>query len=141
MIQTAISPATRDLAQRLQAFEQDAPVIADEDRLATCRVCEKLIRSLRLTVGAEGIRALLQRALTLAQREAPALREVTVQSDCSLKGLEGEAVGASSVLVAHLIELLATFIGRGLTSRLLHEVWPEVQGMDEIAERDSYEQQ
>ena len=120
----------RDLAERLVAFEAAETTISPADSVATCRVCEKLRRPLSALTGAAGFSSLLARALTLAKRECPALGAVGVNPDGSLDGLVGEAARASSVLVAHLLDLLATFIGETLTMRLLHDVWPDLPGPD-----------
>ena len=141
MIRTEINPATTELAERLVAFEKGAPILAAEDGLATCRVCEKLRRPLTQLVGTAGVSSLLQRALTLAKREAPALHGVQVLAEGRLAGLEEEAAGASCVLIAHLIQLLMTFIGEGLTFRLLHDIWPEMKGLNESTGKGGYEQQ
>jgi hypothetical protein len=58
---------------------------------------------------------------------------VMVREDGSLEGLEGIAqsqeAGAAEeaglVLVAHLLELLVTFIGEPLTLRLVRDKWPD----------------
>ena len=131
MIQTEVNPAIRRLAERLLALEKDTPIVAEEDLVATCRVWEKLRRPLRHLVGSAGVNSLLQRALTLAKRECPVLGGVQVMDDGSLVGLQGDAAKASSMLVAHLIQLLVTFIGEGLTLRLLRGTWPEVENLDE----------
>lgn len=130
----------RHLADWLVALENEAQTIAPEDRLATCRVCEKLRRPLCNLVGSLGFTSLLQRALTLAQRESPALNGVEVMADGSMLGLEGAAAQASSTLVAHLILLLMTFIGESLTLTLLHDIWPEIKGLDEPLVKDGYEE-
>ena len=139
MTQTEIHPATKRLAERLLALEEVAPVVAEEDLRATCRVCERLRRPLTHLVGSAGVISLWQRALTLAKRECPALGGVRVVEDASLVGLEGEAAKASSALVAHLVQLLVTFIGEGLTRRLLHDIWPELKDLDEPTGHGSYE--
>ena len=54
-------------------------------------------------------------------------------------GLEDTAVGAVPILVAHLIQLLITFIGESLTLTLLQDIWPEIQGPDELTGKDGYE--
>lgn len=130
MPETELNPAIRRLAERLLALEKGATTVVPEDRLATCRVFEKLRRPLSHLVGSVGGNALTQRALALAKRECPALSSVQVLDDGSLAGLEGEAAEASSLLIAHLIQLLVTFIGVGLTLRLLHDIWPEMSGLD-----------
>jgi hypothetical protein len=136
-IHTQINPAIRELVEQLESFEHAAPGISDTS--ITCPVCEKLVEPLRLMVGSAGVNSLLQRALTLAQREASALSKVEVQSDGSLKGLKGDALSGSSVLVAHLIELLVTFIGESLTFRLLGEAWPELQALRNSAGNGDHE--
>jgi hypothetical protein len=136
-IHTQINPAIRELVEQLEGFEHAAPGIANTS--VTCPVCEKLIQPLRLMVGSAGVSSLLQRALTLAQREASALSKVEVQSGGLLKGLEDDALSGSSVLVAHLIELLVTFIGESLTFRLLHEAWPELQALKNSAGNGDHE--
>lgn len=125
MSRTGASQAARELADRLVAFEATQPV-SDEDRMATCRVCEKLRRPLSHLTGPAGFSSLLSRSLTLAQGDAPVLREVRVTEDGALEGLEGEAAQASATLVAQLLELLITFVGESLTLRLLHDVWPDL---------------
>ncbi len=139
MPQTELNPAIRRLAERLLALEKDAPIVA-EDLSATCRVYEKLRRPLSHLVGSAGVSSLLGRALTVATRECPALSGVRVMEDASLVGLEGEAAEASSVLVAHLLQLLVTFIGESLTLRLVQDVWPEVKGLNEPTGKGDYEQ-
>lgn len=120
--------AMRQLAERLVAFEAAETNILEGDAVATCRVCEKLRRLLSTFTGTAGFSSLLTRSLTLAKREAPALSAVRVDSDGSMTGMEGEAARACSVLVAHLLSLLTTFVGETLTMRLLHDVWPEFSG-------------
>jgi hypothetical protein len=115
------------------------PFIAAEDALATCRVCEKLRRPLSNLVGRAAFTSLLQRALTLAKRESPALSGVEVRDDGSLSGFEGAATASRPVLIAHLIQLLITFIGEGLTVTLLLDNWPELKGLDEPAGKAGYE--
>lgn len=119
-----VSQAAKELADRLVAFEATQPV-SEGDRIATCRVCERLRRPLSHLTGPAGYSSLLSRALTLAQRDAPVLRQVRVTENGDLDGLEDEAAQASATLVAQLIELLITFIGESLTLRLLQDIWPD----------------
>lgn len=129
MSRNNVSSNTRDLAQRLVAHEVAAEV-SDEDRSSTCRVCEKLRRPLILLTGSAGYRSLLARALTLAKRESPALSVVQIKDDCSLDGLEGEAVKANVIIISQLLGLLTAFIGEPLTLRLVHDVWPDLPGIE-----------
>lgn len=130
MIQSGIKSETRELAEKLVALEAASQSISTSDRLATCRVCEKLRRPLVMLTGTAGYSSLLSRALTLAKRESPILNAVQVRPDGSLEGLEGEAAQAHPMLVGYLLSLLITFIGETLTMRLLHDIWPDLPGLD-----------
>ena len=126
-------PVSRNLARRLLTYEAAAGNTSDPTESAASRVCEKLRRPLCSLAGVAGFRSLLSRALTLARVEAPSLGVVQVATDGSLKGLDelgpqetndpSEAGGA--ILIAQLLGLLLTFIGEGLTLRLVQDVWPE----------------
>ena len=126
MNQTAATASVREMADQLIAFESASQSVMDADANATCRVCEKLRRPLITLAGTAGFSSLLQRALSLARREAPVLDDVSVEPDGSLKGLDGPAALATPILVAHLLSLLVTFIGLTLTMRLLHDIWPNM---------------
>ena len=130
MNRAGVSTETRELAERLVAFEATAQRSSRQDALSTCRVCEKLRRPLCILTGTAGFSSLFTRALTLAKREAPALSVVTVNSDGSLTGLEGDVIKANTILIAHLLSLLITFIGEALLMRLLHDVWPDLPSAD-----------
>jgi hypothetical protein len=96
------------------------------------RVCEKLKISVSRLAGADGWASLLRRSLALAREQVPSLGRVTLKPDCSMEGLEAVAAQdaqsgaeAGAAIVAHLLELLVTFIGEPLTLRLLRESWPD----------------
>ncbi|MGC2232659.1 MAG: hypothetical protein WBA09_14245 [Candidatus Acidiferrum sp.] len=85
--------------------------------------------------GVAGFRSLLSRALTLARSEAPSLSAVQVAADGSLQGLDelepqidkDQAREVGVILIAKLIELLLSFMGEGLTLRLVvSEVLPHL---------------
>ena len=128
-----LPPQTRDLAQRLLAYENDAGETSNPREFPAFRVCEKLRQPIIALAGVAGFRSLLSRALTLATAEAPSLSAVQVTEDGSLKGLDelepqidkGQARDGGAMLIAQLIGLLLTFIGEGLTLRLVQDVWPE----------------
>src|SRR5512133_2786039 len=127
-------PETQDLARRLLAHEAMAGNTSERTEPAVFRVCEKLRPPLCALAGVAGFRSLLSRALTLAKAEAPSLSAVQVTADGSLKGLgelesqtdKEQARDGGAILVAQLIGLLLTFIGEGLTLRLVQDVWPDV---------------
>lgn len=126
-------PESRHLAQRLLAYEAVAGESSEPAESAAFRVCAKLRRPLTTLAGVAGFRSLLSRALTLAKAEAPSLSAVQVAADGSVKGLDElasqtdkeQARDGGVILIAQLIGLLRTFIGEGLTSRLVQDVWPE----------------
>lgn len=120
----------RDLAQWLVAHEANKSSGAKAP--AAFGVVEKLRRPLSELTGATGFRSLLSRALALAHGEVRWLRAVHVKGDGSLECPaemaqlhQKEIAHAEVVLITHLLGLLVTFIGEGLTFRLLEEVWPE----------------
>ncbi len=127
------SPEIQDLARRLLAIEAER----DNSSSARVDVAMRVIEELRLRLirlaGVDGFRSLLSRALTLAKAEVPSLNIVQVRADGSLEGFDGivqrqeagAAWQAGIVLVAHLLELLVTFIGAPLTLRLVRDKWPD----------------
>ena len=132
-LMSTASPKVQDLARRLLAFEADQQNSTDVRVDVAVQVIEELRVRLIKLAGIVGFRSLLSRALTLAKAEAPSLNMVHVSVDGSLKGFDGieqsqepaAAVQAGTVLVAHLLELLVTFIGQPLTLRLIRDKWPE----------------
>jgi hypothetical protein len=126
---------TRDLAQRLIAYENAAGKTSEQAKLTPFRVCETLRQPLCALAGVAGFRSLLSRALTLARAEAPSLSAVQVAADGSLVGLDelepqidtDQAREAGVILIAQLIGLLLFFMGEGLTLRLvISEVLPHL---------------
>jgi hypothetical protein len=128
------SPENQELSRRLLAFEaaHDNSSAAGVDGAA--RVIEELRLRLIKLAGVDGFRALLSRALTLAKAEVSSLNTVHVQVDGSVEGFDGiegsqEEAGAAThagiVLVAHLLQLLVTFIGEPLTLRVVRDIWPD----------------
>ncbi len=126
-------PESRHLAQRLLTYEGVAGKNSEPTESAAFRVYAKLRQPLITLAGVAGFRSLLSRALTLARAEAPSLGVVQVAEDGSLKGLDelgpqidkDPAREGGAILIAQLIGLLLTFIGAGLTLRLVQDVWPE----------------
>ena len=128
------SPTVRALAQRLLAVEAASQHVGDAHVHEAVRVITKLRISLTRFAGPEGFASLLRRALTLAGKEAPALRTVKLTPDGSLDGFEAIAVNAKAnrpdvaiSITAHLLALLITFIGHPLTLRLVREAWPDAR--------------
>lgn len=135
-----VSPEIQDLARRLLAFEAPHDNSSDAEMGIAMQVIQELRKHLIRLAGVDGFRSLLSRALTLAKAEVPSLNMVQVDADGSLEGFDGieqsQEAGttgqAGIVLVAHLLELLVTFIGAPLTLRLVRDKWPEasIDGAD-----------
>ncbi len=89
-------------------------------------------------MGNVGFRALLSRALALANAEVPWLCAVHVKSDGSLEGLDEleaqvhpqEIFEGRVVLLAQLLGLLVALIGENLTLRLVREAWSKLSFND-----------
>src|SRR6185437_4317769 len=133
-------PRMRDLAEPLVAYETKANKSSRTKTLAAFLVGEKLRPDLAALMGNVGFRALLSRALALANAEIPWLHAVHVKADGSLEGLDeldaqveaAELFEGSVVLLAQLLGLLVAFIGEDLTLGLVREIWPKLSlnGLD-----------
>jgi hypothetical protein len=87
-------------------------------------------------IGPAGVDALAGRALHLAQREHGCLKQLPDPDQqnepfariaaCLRQQDPTVASAAIAALFASLIELLVTFIGKSLTTRLLRQAWPDV---------------
>ena len=137
-------PESRHLAQRLLTYEAGAGKSSEPTASAAFRVCAKLRRPLITLAGVAGFRSLLSRALALARADAPSLSKVQLAADGSLKGLDQlepqidkeQAGDEGAILIAQLIGLLLTFIGEGLTLRLVQDVWPEAALDSRVSEKE-----
>jgi hypothetical protein len=126
-----LPPQTRDLAQRLLAYENDAGETSNPREFPAFRVCEKLRQPIIALAGVAGFRSLLSRALTLASAEAPSLSAVQVAADGSLKGIDelqpqvdgDQAREAGIILITQLLGLLVRVVGEAMTLQL---VTPEI---------------
>ena len=138
------TPALRNLARRLLALEVNQTERLYQEMQAALRVFEKLRSYLFKMVGSAGFQALLARAVVLATAEVGWLKVVRVQDDTTLQGFQEAAQQqpakavtlGSTVLLAQLLGLLVTFIGEALTLRLVQEVWPEAQVIDQEFKRE-----
>jgi hypothetical protein len=109
----------------------DAPAIA----AAAGRLCERFTDRLTPLIGNAGVAAICARSLHLVQRRFPGLAPLRPPDQREppfahlRRSLEQqEPAVATEVAIAVLsaaTELLASFIGEGLTTRLLHEAWPD----------------
>jgi len=122
----------QDIVKRLIAEERRVTHDSDHGSRAGFRVCEKLRPPLCAVAGVSGFRSLLSRARVLAQGEAPLLEGMLINPDGSFEfspAMEErlatkEVANAGAALAGRLLGLLVTFIGEGLTLRLVHDIWP-----------------
>lgn len=146
--------------QELIRQNQESVVLLQEAQIqeAQTEAVERALNKLRLhlskTIGQEGFRTLLARALALTTPQFPNLGSIQINADGSLNGLPGTAgahskitqneaqstqsyetpstatmanpIEGATALLAHLIALLVTFIGEDLTLRILSALWPEL---------------
>lgn len=128
----------KEIAGEVLASEKALRKPANANPSPASRVCEKLRLHLSVLVGVGGYRALVSRAIALAAAEAPWLRALHIRPDGSMEGLvelEGK-LGAETIalgevaLAAHIIGLLATFIGPVLTQQILRSIWPKLKELD-----------
>jgi hypothetical protein len=128
------TPKMRNFAKRLIACETRGNESSEIKLPAAFLVCEKLRPHLATLMGNAGFRALLARALALANAEVTWVRAVHVKADGSLEGLAElaaqvdptEIADGGVVLLAQLLGLLETFIGEALTLQLARDLWPKL---------------
>jgi hypothetical protein len=126
--------AFRQLLVREMGSSTDAPAIA----LAARRLCERFAQQLTPIIGEAGVSAICSRSLHLAQRRFPLLATTPAHGDGafarveeSLRGLEpGTASDAAIAVLTTASSLLDSFIGEGLTTRLLRGAWPDSFDVD-----------
>lgn len=119
----------RRLLVREASSGADAAAIAKAAR----RLCERFAQQLTPIIGDAGVDAICSRSLHLVRRQFPALAPLPAQDGApfsrvqlSLQGLEpGAAADATVAVLMTASELLDSFIGPGLTTRLLRGAWPD----------------
>jgi hypothetical protein len=126
------SVSVRRLAQRLLEVEAARQSASHPHAFEAVHVCEKLRIALTRLAGADAFKSLLQRALVLARAETPSVQSVTLKPDGSMEGLDALVADANNgglepavSIIAHLLDLLVTFIGEPLMLRLVRQAWPD----------------
>jgi hypothetical protein len=127
------TPSHKDLAFRLFQSETAGASSPSEVQEAARRTFGKLNKHLSSRLGSGGYQALLRRALMLSVADCAWLTSVRVGEDGGLEGTDQAFVDRSIseltdgyvAIMANLIGLLDTFIGRKLCLRVLHSVWPD----------------
>ena len=109
------------------------------------RAIDKLMPHLATLVGNLGCDALILRARALGNADVPWMAAISPKMQGSLD--EFYEIGSQLkidefskgclVLLSHLFDLLATFIGQDITLRLVREVWPELS-LDDLVNAKGY---
>ena len=129
---------TRDLAQRVLAYQNTEGKTSEPREFAAFGVCERLRQPLIKLAGVAGFRSLLSRALALARAEAPSLSAVQIAADGSLQGLDGlrpqvhadEAGEVGVILITQLLGLLVRVVGEATTLQLVtSEILPDFKSL------------
>jgi hypothetical protein len=139
MTSDSVALASKMLALRA-GRSPDAKALAAATRAAY----DDVARIAASLIGPAGVDALTGRALHLAQREHPCLKQLP-QPDppgepfarivgCLQQQDAPVAAAAAGGLFATLIELLVTLIGKPLTTRLVRQAWPDVFAAGRIEE-------
>lgn len=121
----------RRLLAREAGTGANAPAIAAAAR----RVCERFAEQLTPLIGDAGMAAICARSLHLTERSFRGIASVrtSAQGDSPFAPLQlfleqqepAAATEAAVAVLATTSDLLALFIGDGLTASLLREAWPE----------------
>ena len=126
----------RRLLTREAGTGAGAPAVA----AAVRRLGERLAQQLAPLIGDTGVAAIYDRGLHLTQSRFPGLttgrssdqRAPLARAQLSLEHQTSAAAADAGVaLLTTVSESLASFIGEGLTTRLLHVAWPDDFG-DEL---------
>lgn len=133
---TRPSPNARRLARRILHREAGDEMSPDATVEAVGRALRKFHEQLTRLIGTGGFEALEARALDLAVEQHAFLRKLDLprphNGGPTLEALLPELdpadarAGAEAVL-AHLIDLLLTFLGEEVGGRLLGQGWPELR--------------
>jgi hypothetical protein len=126
---------------RRHAHERPSEEGTTATALQVAVACERMCRTLTRSLGAIGSRVLLERALSQAQAEYAALREVRINTrgDLALNGVElavvahGETavVAGLEMVLSALLSLLERLIGRDMVARLVAQSAPTENFEDE----------
>jgi hypothetical protein len=138
-IRSGVQPMTSDVRQRVfrhvLAREAGTGATAPAIAAAARRVCERFAEQLTPLIGESGVAAICARSLDLTELNAGGLASVRAspqgEAPFALLQLSLEqqrpaaATEAAVAVLATVSELLASFIGEGLTTSLLREAWPD----------------
>jgi hypothetical protein len=119
------------LLAREAGTETGAPAVA----AATRRLSEHFAAQLTPLIGDLGVTAIYRRSLHLAQQKFHGLAPVITSHEDDGPIVRAQhliehqdpavAIGLAIAMLTFAVELLASFIGEGLTTSLLRKAWPD----------------
>lgn len=135
--------SVQDITYRLLRIEKSSRADCDSDIRLAIYVCAKLQVPLTRFAGPVGYSTLLSRALALSCADNTRFQDMFISPDGILvisepTSLQGQPISTNlpndegAILIAHLLALLATFVGEHLMLTLLSDAWP-----DESFDRDA----
>ena len=133
-----MNPTIQDFARRLIAHDAAAnpPSLAEKPKPFS-QVYEKLREPLATFTGAVGLRPLVHRALVAASKQVPWLDELQIRADgflecppAAARRDQKEIARGEAAFLSNLLGLLVTFLGTGVTLRVVRDVWPEASIAD-----------
>ena len=125
----------RALARRILASQGGTAADPAAVAVIAIRAYDNLARVLALVVGTVGVAAMTNRALRLATRDFPWLlsREpgsAEIQFTQVVEALKRQepalAIDAAAAILAAVLTLLDTLIGKPLAAQLVQQAWPDV---------------
>jgi hypothetical protein len=137
------SPKLAEVARRIVEHESGG---SDPSASAAAveAACRRLKDHLVDVLGTGGVSAVLGRALHLAQREHPLLKQVSVsgQPGACFIGLaeslpthtDEDATAAATAVLAHTLDLLVILLGEELGLKPVRKFWPRETGVKETDE-------
>jgi len=130
-----MTPAITHAVRCVLAHEIGGGTSSKQVAAGAAQACAKISRHLSKVIGDAGIRMLTDRSVTLTTAKFPWLASAgTELTDlmgpplwASMEKQDAAiAIDAAELLLATLTGLLGRFIGDGLTTRLLSEIWPHI---------------
>jgi hypothetical protein len=134
---TTVNSALAQAAERLITFEAGSAIHNVENAIEVAtRIHEKLLQHLAPVIGENGFQVLFARTVRLTKPRFPGMHEAPTNGPseafldqlcaCMKKQAPAAITDIVMALLFTFISLLSTFIGEGLTWRLLSNAWPEV---------------
>jgi DNA-binding response OmpR family regulator len=132
-IELEIRSRLNSLAGKILKYESSVGHLLGNPAPIIFSVCDKFRSPVQTLTGENGFRSILSRALMLSRSEVAWFGTVIISAKGFFEGLRRaeaslpppEIIRGETVLIAHLLGLLFTFVGEQITRVLLQDIWPE----------------